>query len=75
MRLLSLSPEEIAGEIKGMEREHKEFVDQITRMAWFMRGSMTREEMWRLSYFERKVIAKIISENIERLNKTGQPIL
>jgi hypothetical protein len=42
-------------------------------MVWYMRGGVTYEEAWFLSYQARKYINDIIKENLEVTKKSGIP--
>ena len=42
---------------------------------WYMRGSITLEEVFMLAYEDRQMISKIIKENIEATKKSGMPLL
>jgi len=42
-------------------------------MAWHMRGGATYEQILLMSYNERDLINKLISDNIETTNKTRLP--
>lgn len=40
---------------------------------WYMRGSMTMNEAFQLSYEDRGLISDIIKENLETSKKTQMP--
>ncbi len=42
-------------------------------MAWYMRGSMSLEDLFMISYEDREIIGRIIKENLETAKKTGMP--
>lgn len=48
---------------------------EIYRICWAMRGSITIDQAWRLTNKERKLIGKIIKENVELTEKTHLPLL
>ena len=41
---------------------------------WYMRGSMTMDEAFQLSYEDRQLISDLIKENLETTKKTQQPL-
>ena len=53
-----------------MEKEIKAIKEELFRMAWFMRGGVTLEELYQTDYQDRGVIAKIIESNLETTSKT-----
>ena len=76
MRLLSTDdPVRIQRIIEGYRKEAGAIIDQITQIGWYMRGGVTREEAWSLSYQERASAMKLIEENIKRVNETRLPLL
>ena len=50
-------------------------IREVTEICWYMRGGITWDQAWRLTYPEKTQIFKIIKENIERTEKTGIPLL
>jgi hypothetical protein len=40
---------------------------------WFMRGSVTLDEAFMLSFEDRKIISELIKENLETTKKTQMP--
>lgn len=58
-----------------MDNESKQLADEIARLCWYMRGSISWTEAHQLSYTERQIINKVIKDNIETVKKTKLPIL
>lgn len=56
-----------------MENETKNFKMDLFKMAWYMRGSMSLEDLFMISYEDREIIGKIIKENLETTKKSGLP--
>jgi hypothetical protein len=56
-----------------MENEVKNFKMELTKLAWFMRGGVTMEELYSSSPEDREVMAKVIKNNLDTAKKTGQP--
>jgi len=76
MRLLSTNdPEVILRIIDTYKKETRALIDQIHEICWYMRGGITREDAYNLSYDERASIVKLIDSNIKRVNETRLPLL
>jgi len=54
---------EILEEVKNMEGEQKQLKSEIMKMCWYMRGGLTLEEGFSLSYEDRMLINDIIKNN------------
>jgi len=73
MRILSLSLDEILKEAKDMEEENKKLRDELFKLSWYMRGGLSVEEAFYLSYEDRNMIGGIVKENLETTKKSGLP--
>ena len=73
LSLLAWSVAEILEEVKRYEGEQKELKSEIMKMCWYMRGGLTLEEGFSLSYEDRMLINDIIKENLETTKKTQLP--
>tara|TARA_B100000683_G_C12497934_1_gene556765 strand:+ start:2501 stop:2680 length:180 start_codon:yes stop_codon:yes gene_type:complete len=59
-----------------MENETKQIKDEVYRIGWYMRGSFTYDDlMFKISTEDRKILNKIIKDNLETVNKTKLPLL
>lgn len=47
----------------------------IAEICWYMRGSITWDQAWRLTHKQKQVISQVIKDNIERTEKTGLALL
>ena len=56
-----------------MEGETKAIRDEILRLCWYMRGSIQYDDGMLLSEQERKIINKIIEDNMEVTKKSHLP--
>jgi hypothetical protein len=70
---LSLSNEEIVALLDQMERETKAIKDDILRLCWYMRGSLSYSEGMLLSRTDQEIINKIIKDNLETTKKSNLP--
>ena len=56
-----------------MENEIKNFKAELFKLAWFMRGGLTLEEMYASTHEDREVMGGIVKKNLDTAKKTGQP--
>jgi ABC-type antimicrobial peptide transport system permease subunit len=70
---LSLSNEEIVELLARYDKDSKAIREEILRICWHMRGGISYDDGFMLSDQDRKIISKIIDENIETTKKTGLP--
>lgn len=56
-----------------MENETKQFKLELMRTLWFMRGSITMDEIYCASAEDREIMSRLIKDNLETAKKTGQP--
>jgi len=68
-----LTIEEIVELTKRMERETKAIKDELYRLCWYMRGSLSFSEVYELSPEDRELVSKIVSDNFETTKKSGLP--
>jgi hypothetical protein len=64
---------EILEEVKHMENEQKEIKSEILKLCWYMRGSVTLDEGFYLTYEDRTLIGDIVKDNLETTKKSGLP--
>ena len=69
------SPDEIVEYFAELSFESRAIEKEVTDICWYMRGSVSWDQAWRLTNRQRDVIAKIIKNNIERTEKLGMPLL
>ena len=73
IRLLALSPDQIAELVDGLEKDVKNIKTESLKLAWYMRGGLSYTESTGLSTEERAIISAIIKENLETTKKTKMP--
>jgi hypothetical protein len=59
--------------IEGMERECNDIKKGALRMAWYMRGGASYEDILNMSQEERNTISSIIESNLETTKSTSMP--
>lgn len=72
---MTLTLEEIDQVVKEYEKESKALKQEIFRLAWYMRGSMSLEEAFSMDIADRSLIVSIIQENIETSKETGMALI
>lgn len=70
---MPLSVDKILEESKKLEGFQKEIKSELLKICWYMRGSITLEEAYNLSYEDKSLIGNIIKENLETTKKSGMP--
>lgn len=63
--------DEIQAEVNNMEKESKALKKELYKMAWFMRGSLSFQEVFQLDLNDREAITEIIKENLETTKSSG----
>jgi hypothetical protein len=56
-----------------MDEEINEIRLEALRMAWYMRGGLSYDQLLQSSILERKLIGQIIKDNMETTKKSGMP--
>jgi len=70
---LTLTPDEIIGLVKSYENEIKNIKDELLRICWYMRGGISYSDSMDLTVEDRKLIAKIVQDNLDTAKKSGMP--
>ncbi len=74
--LLRLSNSEIEEYLRSLEKQAKDIKEEIFRLAWYMRGSVSSSDLFHLySNEDRLIIGEIVKENIEFTRKSGMPLV
>ena len=56
-----------------MEKESNGNRQEALKLAWYMRGGITYDQVLQLSWNERQMINDIVKENLETTKKSGLP--
>jgi hypothetical protein len=70
---LSLSNEEIVELLEEYDKNSKAIKHDLLTLCWYMRGSISYEDAMHLSHEDRKIIGKIIKDNLETTKESGLP--
>jgi len=73
IRILAWPVAEILEEVTNYENQQKEIKSEIMKLCWYMRGGMTLDEGFCLSFEDRQLINDIIKDNLETTKKTQLP--
>lgn len=73
MRILSLSVDEILALVKEFEKDQKELKKECIHLSWFMRGGLSLDEAYTLSFEERNIISEMVKDHLETTKKSGLP--
>lgn len=65
--------DDILKEVKILDTQAKNFKEELYKICWYMRGSITFDEIYGMSPEDREIISKIIQDNIETTKKSGLP--
>ena len=65
--------DEVLKEVDNLDRESKELKVDLMKLCWYMRGSITLDDAYYLSFEDRQIISEIIKENLETTKKSGLP--
>jgi hypothetical protein len=70
---LRLSVQEIDEAVKEYDNATRAIKDELLRICWFMRGSISYNECHMLTPDEKIIISKIIEKNLEITKESGLP--
>ncbi len=67
---------EIEDYLRTLDDQARAIKEEIFRLAWYMRGGVTSQDLFHnYSFEDRSIISVIIKENIELTKKSGMPLL
>jgi hypothetical protein len=70
---LTLTLDEIQEVVTELEKESKALKEEIFKLAWYMRGSLSFTEAYTLDFQDREIIHKIVLDNLQTAKETGLP--
>ena len=56
-----------------LENQSKAIKEEVLKLCWYMRGSISYNEGMMLSPDERSLMSKLIKDNLETTKKSGLP--
>jgi hypothetical protein len=63
----------VAEYVENLEKEADNIRSESLRLAWYMRGGITYDQVLMLSANERQMISNLAKDNIETTKKTNLP--
>lgn len=73
MKILTWSIDQILQEVTNLENEVKNFKQELYKICWFMRGSVSLREVYLMGSEDRDIISGIVKENLETAKQSGMP--
>jgi hypothetical protein len=70
---LTWSLDEIMEEVEILENSVKQFKYDLSKLCWYMRGSVSLTEMYETCHEDREVMSQLVQDNLETTKKTQQP--
>lgn len=70
---MSLNLEEIQELSEKMEKQTKALKNQLYKLCWYMRGSLSFSESFDLSIEDIEIISEIIKDNLDTTKKIQMP--
>ena len=67
------SREQISSYIDSMDKEAEQIRAESFRLAWYLRGGASYEDIMNMSVQERRLISVLAKENIETTKKSNLP--
>jgi thiamine kinase-like enzyme len=64
---------EVVALLQEYEKEARDVKRICFKLAWYMRGGITMEEMYNTSNHDRKIISELIEENMKTTKESGLP--
>jgi hypothetical protein len=65
--------DEILKEVDNLDRESRDLKEDLLKLCWYMRGGVTIDDVYWMSFEDRQMIASIVKENLETTKKSGLP--
>lgn len=59
--------------LDSLEKEANSIKENALKLSWYMRGSVSYNDVLNMSTFERDVISNIANENLDTTKKSGLP--
>lgn len=73
LRLLIADSEQISSYVDSLDKEAENIRAESFRLAWYLRGGATYDDIMNMSMQERRLISELAKENIETTKKSNLP--
>jgi len=70
---LTLTTEEILHEVEILDKQFANLRKELLKICWYMRGSVTLEQAYMMSYEEREIVSNIVKDNLKATKQSGLP--
>ena len=68
-----MSRDDMLNYFDQLEKESKAIKEEVLKLCWYMRGSLSYNEGMMLSPEDRQIVSKIVKSNLETTKKSGLP--
>jgi|TARA_R110000772_G_scaffold135069_3_gene243699 hypothetical protein len=68
-----MSRDDMLDYFNQLEKQSKAIKEEVLKLCWYMRGSISYNEGMMLSPDERTMISNIVKDNLETTKKSGMP--
>jgi hypothetical protein len=59
--------------VAKLDKEVRAIRTEIIKLCWWMRGGITLDEGFALTYEDKEIIGELVKENLETTKKSGLP--
>tara|TARA_R110000803_G_scaffold72008_4_gene135453 strand:+ start:1419 stop:1631 length:213 start_codon:yes stop_codon:yes gene_type:complete len=68
-----MSRDDMLNYFDQLEKESKAIKEEVLKLCWYMRGSLSYNEGMMLSPEDRQIVSKIVKSNLDTTKKSGLP--
>ena len=68
-----MSRDDMLDYFNQLEKQSKAIKEEVLKLCWYMRGSLSYNEGMMLSPEDRQIVSKIVKSNLETTKKSGLP--
>jgi hypothetical protein len=59
--------------VGSLDNDYKALKLELYKLSWYIRGSVTIEDAFALSWEDRQLISEVVEDNLETTKKSGLP--
>ena len=59
--------------VEGLDKEVLAMKEELFKFCWYMRGGLSLDDAFALTYEDRRIISELIKDNLETTKKSGMP--
>ena len=64
---------EILKYVDALDKESKAMKEELFKLCWYMRGGVSIDDAFSMSFEDRQIVSGIVKDNLETAKKTGMP--